>query len=833
MEHLQNTFLPSKSGAYRKKSEKNSIKKYVLIVAWIIFSLFFGALIIKTTSPDTLSLNSTKQITEGMPELARQAASEGAVLLKNQGLLPLPEGSRVSLFSRVQCDYFYVGYGSGGDVNSPYHISLLEGIKGCDKLKLYDELSDTYVKWSKKHPIPHSKHGTWPFHHPEMHITKSLAEKARSNSDVAIITIGRSSGEDRDLQLEKGSFYLTKEEINTLDVVTEIFDKVIVLLNVGSIIDMSWVSKYGDKISAILLVWQGGMESGNAVADLLSGKTNPSGRLCDTIAYNYKDYSSSNNFGSKYYVNYNEDIYVGYRYFETFAKDKVLYPFGYGLSYTEFKIEHLKTEQTEQEFEIHVNVLNIGKFAGKEVVQVYLEKPHGKLGNPIRELVGFAKTSLLKPNQSEKLIIKVDLYQLTSYDDCGVTNHKFAYVIEEGDYKFYVGKNCRENSEVYSHHEDETKVYQQLEQAAAPVTDLDIIYSAVEEGKIVKKERKAYKRQYDLKQRILNRLPKETAQTGDKGYKLSDVKNGKISMNEFVAQLDMKELEAITRGDYNMNSRLGAEGNAAVYGGVLQSLRDKGIEPVTTTDGPSGIRLKAFCSLLPIGTLLSCTFNTKLVEDLYSAISKEMKEKKSNVLLAPGMNIHRNPLCGRNFEYFSEDPFLSGKIGAAFVRGVQSNGVSACPKHFACNNQEFERFYLDSRLSERDLRQIYLKGFEICVKEARPINIMTSYNKINGVWGHYQYDLCTTILRKEWGYKGNVMTDWYIRKSKSPEFPNLRDQAYRIRAQVDLLMPGGNKNSGRKPDGTLLETYNKPEGITLGEIQRSAMNILLSIIKCK
>ena len=275
-----------------------------------------------------------------------------------------------------------------------------------------------------------------------------------------------------------------------------------------------------------------------------------------------------------------------------------------------------------------------------------------------------------------------------------------------------------------------------------------------------------------------------------------------------------------------MNSPLGAKGNAGTLGGVLESLRDKGIPAITTTDGPSGIRLHASCSLLPIGAILASTFNEELVEELYTHVGKEMAAKGSDVLLAPGMNIHRSPLCGRNFEYFSEDPLVSGKIAAAVVRGVQANGLSACPKHFACNNQETNRCHNDSRVSERALREIYLKGFEICVKEATPKCIMTSYNKINGVWGHYNYELCTTVLRKEWGYKGMVMTDWWMRKSKSPEFPNIRDNAYRVRAQVDVLMPGGARTGKRKPDGTLLKTYGKPDGITIGELQRTAKNVI-------
>ena len=298
-----------------------------------------------------------------------------------------------------------------------------------------------------------------------------------------------------------------------------------------------------------------------------------------------------------------------------------------------------------------------------------------------------------------------------------------------------------------------------------------------------------------------------------------------------MAQLDNVELEAITRGDYKMDSPLGAKGNAGAYGGILESLRNKGVKPIITTDGPSGIRLASCCSLLPIGTLLACTFNTELVEKMYTILAGEMKEKGSDVLLAPGMNIHRNPLCGRNFEYFSEDPYLSGKMGSACVKGIQFLGGSACPKHFACNNQELARTTNDSQVSERALREIYLKPFEICIKDAQPKNIMTSYNKINGVWSHYNYDTCVTVLRNEWGYEGNVMTDWWMHPSKSIEFPKMRDQAYRVRSGVNLLMPGGDRVTNGKPDGTLFATLGKPFGITIGEVQQSAKWILKSVME--
>ena len=312
------------------------------------------------------------------------------------------------------------------------------------------------------------------------------------------------------------------------------------------------------------------------------------------------------------------------------------------------------------------------------------------------------------------------------------------------------------------------------------------------------------------------------------GYKLSDVKEGKVSLDDFTAQLSLEELELISRGEGMMDSPLGAKGNAGAIGGVSESLRAKGIPPVITTDGPSGIRLRKACSLMPCGTALACTWNTELIHELFREMGNEMVDKGSDVLLAPGINIHRNPLCGRNFEYYSEDPFITGKMAAATVKGLQSTGVSACPKHFACNNQEYNRIHTDSIVSQRALREIYLKGFEMCVKEAKPLNIMTSYNKINGIWSHYNYELCTSILRDEWGYEGNVMTDWWMRYAPSPEFPEINGNAYRVRAQVDVLMPGARTAVSKtaENDGTLLETYGKPDGITLGELQRTAKNVL-------
>ena len=456
------------------------------------------------------------------------------------------------------------------------------------------------------------------------------------------------------------------------------------------------------------------------------------------------------------------------------------------------------------------------------------------MGNPARELIAFAKTRQLAPGESQTLSLSANREQLASFDDAGLTGHKDAYVLQKGTYRFYLGGDVRSAQPLSTYVAADDEVILQLSEAAAPKEPFPILACQDLNGKVVTVSRRAAARTANLKARILGNLPQAVFQTGDKGYKLKDVKEGRICLDTFIAQLAVDELEAISRGGYIMGHPLGARGNAGIFGGVTESLRKKGIPPVVTTDGPSGIRLYDSCSLIPIGTLLACTFDTALLETLMEKVSLEMKDRGSDVLLAPGMNIHRNVLCGRNFEYFSEDPHVSGKIAAAIVRGLQSSGLSACPKHYACNNQEFNRNRNDSRISQRALREIYLKGFEICVKESSPKNIMTSYNKINGVWGHYHYDLVTTILRGEWGYQGNVMTDWWMQPSRSQEFPQMRDNAYRVRARVDVLMPGSRRlDLLKKPDGTLLATYGRKDGITLGEMQLCAKNVLRCVMDLK
>ena len=772
-------------------------------------------------------------VNEEMFAACRAAAAEGIVLLKNDGTLPLRKDEETAFFGRVQNDYFYVGYGSGGDVNAPYRVSPMAAIRSRD-VKINEKLADTYKAWCEANVPFEGMWGMWPTYFDEMPLTKEQVEDAAATSRTAVVFIGRAMGESMDNKAKKGYYYLADEEKKLIDQVTAVFSKTVIVIDAGNIIDLSWSRQYGNRIGAILYAFQGGMESGNAVADILYGDTNPSGKLTDTVAIAYEDYPASKNFGKIPYNFYQEDIYVGYRYFETFAKDRVLYPFGFGLSYTTFAVESAY-ELANGKCVIEAKVTNTGRRVGAEVVQIYANPPQGKLGKPLRNLVAFQKTKELAPGETETLRFIIDPADYASYDDSGVTGHPYCYVLEEGTYELYAGTDVRSAALAGKWNAAELTVTKQLTSQAAAVTDFKRLKPGYDKlGKLIPEYEAVPKRTTELKADILAHLPEAVSVTGDAGIKFQDICDGKATLDDFVAQLTVAELDAITRGEGDMRSSFGTEGNAGMFGGTIESLRDKGVPTIITTDGPSGIRVSYHTSLLPCGTALASSWNPKLVEKLGNLFGAEMIEKGSDVLLGPGMNIHRDPLCGRNFEYFSEDPHITGKMAAAMVRGIQANpGRAACPKHFACNNQEWMRNRNDSRLSERALREIYLRGFEIMIQESSPLTLMSSYNKINGVWAHYHYEMITNILRGEWGYDGMVMTDWWLQESKDPNFPNVTNNAYRVRAQVDVFMPGGFRNGKKDGDDSVEKSYNSPDGITLGELQRCAKNVLKLCMKLK
>ncbi|MGO1384407.1 MAG: glycoside hydrolase family 3 protein [Arachnia sp.] len=788
------------------------------------------------TQQSTKIVNTDTSVEPALADLCRKSAAEGIVLLANDGTLPLVAETRVALFGRVQNDWFTVGYGSGGDVHAPYRRTLAETLGEIPSLTLDPELSLAYSTWSTANVPDEGYWGHWPRHFPEMPLDSRLVDRAAAQCDVAVIVIGRAAGEDRENVLEAGSYYLTDDERHMCDAVIARFERTVVVLNTGNVMDMSWAEPYGDRLSALVLAWQGGMESAQALADVLAGTISPSGRLTSTIARRYEDYPSAGNFGGLHHSNYVEDIFVGYRYFETFARDAVLFPFGHGMSYTSFSHTNVACDVAEGEVRVGVDVTNLGAHrTAKDVVQVYFRSPGGALGTPERALAGFTKTGDLAPGDTQSVEIRFPVTDMASYDDAGITGHRSAWVLQPGRHDFFLGSDVRSAEVIGSYVVDDLLVVAQLEEACAVAPGSRfkrMVRSAEGDGQLKPEWEDVPVRSVDLRRRILDALPGELFTMPSQPVTLKDVADGVAPLEEFVAQLTLEELEALSRGDIQMNSPLGAPGNAGVLGGVSEALRTQGVPPVTCTDGPSGIRLSAYAALLPCGTALASTWNADLVRALASEHGREMLKKGSDVLLSPGMNIHRDPLCGRNFEYFSEDPLITGRIGAAVVSGVQSQGVSACPKHFAANSQETNRNKSDSRVSERALREIYLKGFEICIREANPHTIMTSYNKVNGVWAHYNHELATTILRDQWGWDGMIMTDWWMQPSQDPDFPALWDSAYRVRAQVDVLMPGSTSSGLRKGrDRSLVASSRRADGITLAELQRTAVNVLRFVMR--
>ena len=761
--------------------------------------------------------------------LAREAVAEGCVLLENEGqALPLRDGERVAVFGRMAFHYYKSGLGSGGLVNTRYVVGILDALKECEGVHLDEKLMGIYEDWIMENPYDEGQGwGRVPWCQKEMDVTEEMLDCARRD-DVSLVVIGRTAGEDQDNNAKAGSYCLTETEEDMIRRVCEVSKRTVVVLNVGNIIDMSWVEKY--RPQAVLYVWQGGQEGGNGVADVLTGKVCACGKLTDTIAADIKDYPSTENFGDPFKNYYKEDIYVGYRYFETFARDKVLYPFGYGLSYTTFEMKAEVLKNTGDEITVSAMVANTGELKGKEVVQVYVKVPQGKLGNPARKLIGFAKTKELEPGEQEEVCIVIPKYDMASYDDSGVTGHKSCYVLEEGTYEIFVGSDVRSAVSVGCY-EEEFRVIEELEEAYAPVEKFqrmkavllpDGTYQAVTEDVPV--------RTIDPQERRANEIPETYVYTGDKGYKLVDVLDKKVSMEEFVAQISEEDLIAMFRGEGMCSPKVTA-GTAAAFGGVTDGLTALGIPVGCCSDGPSGIRMdcgtKAFS--LPNGTSLGCTFNVELVGALYEMTGKELRLNKIDSLLGPGMNIHRNPLNGRNFEYISEDPILTGRICAAQVKAMAKSGIGSTIKHFCGNNQEVGRSTSDSVISERALREIYLKGFEIAVKEGGARSVMTTYGSVNGLWTAGSYDLCTTILRKEWGFDGIVMTDWWAKSNYEGHQAEVPVKAPMVAAQNDIYMVVSDAKAN--PENDDVEEMLHAGKITLGELQRNAANILGFLLK--
>ena len=761
---------------------------------------------------------------------ARQAVAEGQVLLLNQNhVLPLPKGSHVAVFGRMQLHYYKSGTGSGGMVNVNKVTGILEALEESEDVQVYEPLVGVYREWEKDHPFDEGVGwGNEPLSQEEMELNEALVEEAAEKNEYAIVILARTAGEDKDNKMLEGAYCLTSIEEDMLQKVRKSFAKMIVLLNTGNIMDMSFMDQY--RPDAVMYVWQGGMIGGLGTVDVLTGKVCPSGRLSDTIAAQMSDYPADPYFGGLEQNLYVEDIYVGYRYFESAAKSKVLYPFGFGLSYTTFSMEADGFSYAENQVSFVMKVTNTGSVAGKEVVQVYAKAPLGKLGKPARVLIDFKKTKELMPGECETLTFAIPTSVFASYNEVSTAGMPVGWVLEAGEYTIYAGGNVRDAYAVGSFTLDELQIVEECRNALAPTTafkrmkmtaanehaEAACVYEIAMEEVPLRVVSPEEKRNAEL--------PESCEITGDRGIKLADVKAGKATLDEFVAQLTEEELASIVRGE-GMGSPKVTAGTAAAFGGVTKSLLEKGIPCGCCDDGPSGMRLdsgmKAFS--LPNGTLLACTFNTQLNEELYAFTAVEMIKNRVDILLGPGMNIHRHPLNGRNFEYFSEDPLLTGKMAAAQVRGLKSAGVTGSLKHFCGNNQETRRHTSNSIISERALREIYLRGFEIAVKEAKADAVMTTYGPVNGIWTSSNYDLVTDILRKQWGFEGVAMTDWWAYVCREGDKPAKTDFATMVKAQNDLYMVCPDSEKNEHGDNTVESLHDG--SLTLGELQRCAKNI--------
>ncbi|HAX54399.1 MAG TPA: beta-glucosidase, partial [Eubacterium sp.] len=600
-------------------------------------------------------------------------------------------------------------------------------------------------------------------------------------------------------------------------------------VNVGGMVDTSWFA-YDDQIQSALLALQGGIEGGLAAAELLVGDGNPSGKTVDTFAKSLDDYPSTYNFHeSRDYVDYTDDIYVGYRYFETIpgAAEKVVYPFGYGLSYTSFDVETVSagvvnsncTSETNKLY-AKVRVTNTGKFSGKEVVQVYIAKPQGKLGKPAKELVAFEKTRELQPGESQLMILTWEINDMASYDDLGKVK-KSAYVLEAGSYDIYVGTSVRDVTKAdYSYILNHDVITEQLSAKLVP-TSLpkrmlaDGSYEALPQSEPVDTDYSAIGN-IDPSltegvapcQRAIPYFRFADGMAKNGSHDIMDVVEGRITLDEFVSELSIDELIHLLGGQPNT-------GVANTFG--IGNMPEYGIPSVMTADGPAGVRIApevGICTTaFPCSTLLACTWNPDVLEAVGRAGGEELKENNLALWLTPAICIHRSPLCGRNFEYYSEDPFVTGKLAGAMVRGIQSNNVGATLKHFALNNKETNRKNSDSRVSERAAREIYLKAFEIIVKNDNPWAIMSSYNMINGYRASESEDLLTGILRDEWGYEGMVTTDWWTCGEHYKE----------TKAGNDLKMGNGYPDRVKK-------AYDKG-AISRSEMETSVKRILGLILK--
>ncbi|MBQ3230951.1 MAG: glycoside hydrolase family 3 protein [Clostridia bacterium] len=746
-------------------------------------------------------------------EFSLRGATEGIVLLENKNnALPLSLSERIAFFGRMQKEYLLLGTGSGGRVEPPYVTNVFDSLSEMGA-QLDSEVEAFYNAFVAENPYEGLGQWSHPASQAEPLLEEGFVASAADRNDAALYIITRTAGEDCDLKAVEGGFSLTETEIINLNLIRKSFKKFIVLLNVCGVIEFKDITAASP--DAIVMLWTGGMMGGKAAARVLLGEENPCGRLPDTIASARADYITAQNYGTTDKILYQEDVFVGYRYFNTFAEDKILYPFGYGLSYTEFGIYFIDIHRNNGVTKLRIVASNLGTVAGREVVQCYVNLPCGKLGNPKKVLAAFAKTPILAPGESTTLELSFDDYSIASYDDSGVSGYKYSWVLEAGEYVINIGKNSCDTTESCSFTVKEDMVLKTCESALAPTRHFDRFVN-----------RSGYMVTEPVPVRVpkAEPIPETIPQVEKDGATLADVVSGKLTMKEFVARFSDKDLIHIVRAE-GMASPKASPGNAAAFVGITPSLKALGLPVVSCIDGPSGIRSvnneKRIC--YPAATCLAATWDTELLEAMYHCCGNELASDGIDILLGPSTNIHRDPLCGRNFEYFSEDPLLSGKLAAAICRGLDAAGVSGAVKHFMANNQETNRYGVDSVISERAIRQIYAKPFEICVNESPVRSVMTSYNPINGRWAASNYDLTVRLLRNDFGFKGFVMTDWWAKVNEvDAEDGCVTNLAGMVHAMNDIYMVC--PDALTREDN--LEAALENGTLSRGELQTCAINLL-------
>ncbi len=836
-------------------------------------------------------------------ESVLKLSTQGMVLLENDGTLPLESGGNIALFgSGVR---FTVKGGTGsGDVNVRHSVTVEEGfekagftITSKDWLDEHETMSTQSLKnyYTDMKKIAEERNFPLqgvifmnPYVEPDIPpVTEKHIQAA--GGDTALFIISRNSGENGDRHNKKGDYQISDGERESLKLLAKHYAKLVVVLNVGGVIDTKFMQEIPG-INALLLMSQPGYVAGDSLVRIITGQATPSGKLSTTWAKNYEDYPNaatfSHNNGDTTDEYYEEGIYVGYRYFDTFNVTPA-YPFGYGLSYTTFDMHINSASVIGKEISLEVEVKNTGdKFSGREVVQVYYSAPEGTLEKPYQSLACFAKTDALFPGQVQTLILRFPVEVMASYSE-----EKTAYILEEGTYYIRVGNSSR-NTQIAAAIEIEktciTKIVSNRFMPVKPIQELS------------RKDVKPYSYEEEAVEKIMtahltfntdeikpvtieysNEIKEQLPPTDKTGLTLDHVRAGAATLDEFVAQLTVEEMANLCVGSArsNMNGATSVIGNASetVPGAAGDSTTDfietRKIPNMILADGPAGLRLSPhfvtdsegklisadaafmampgvndlleftrpddaidyyqYCTAIPISTMLAQTWNTDLLEEIGAIIGAEMQEFGVTLWLAPGMNIHRNPLCGRNFEYYSEDPFLSGMCAAHTTLGIQSfPGIGTTIKHFVANNQEDNRFLSHSHMTERTLREIYLRGFEIAVKASQPMSIMSSYNCLNDTHTANDYNLLTAVARDEWGFEGIIMSDWGttgtmrgpINEKESP----LSIPSICIKAGNDLIMPGSEFDIEQ-----IVKSVDNPDAlypITLADLQTCAKRILIAIL---